>query len=118
MDDFETKIRALAARSSSSATLRWALEYIDGGRHVLGPDPLGMAEFAFEHAEIMRHCEDGKKINAIKLMRELTQIGLKEAKDAVEMAWAWKQDGRLTASQLADLEVEEQHAIESILGAR
>jgi ribosomal protein L7/L12 len=39
------------------------------------PDPL---------TEVREHIRAGKKIQAIKVYRELTGVGLKEAKDAVE----------------------------------
>lgn len=114
--DFETRLRELAARAPN-ASLAWALEQLDGGRHIAGFDPVHLAEYAFESEPIMQHCRDGKKINAIKLMRELTQIGLKEAKDAVELAWSWRELGRLTRAEQDALEAEEQQAIKSILGA-
>lgn len=38
----------------------------------------------FDLSEIMSELQSGRKINAIKLYRELTNLGLKEAKDAVE----------------------------------
>lgn len=116
-DDFETMIRALAARAPH-ATLRWALAQVDGGQHVLRDgDPLALAEWAFANREVMQLCADQKKINAIKLMRQETQVGLKEAKDAVELAWQWRLDGRMTADEIKQLEAEEQQAIASILGA-
>ena len=43
---------------------------------------LGYAEEELE--EVRRLLQDGQKIEAIKLFREITGVGLKEAKDAVE----------------------------------
>lgn len=45
------------------------------------PDPAGAAPWL---AEVRQLKESGKLINAIKLYREKTGVGLKEAKDAVE----------------------------------
>jgi ribosomal protein L7/L12 len=41
-------------------------------------------ETAANDAEFLNHLENNRKINAIKRYRELTGIGLKEAKDSVE----------------------------------
>ena len=49
----------------------------------LSPD-LGGGARSSTDAELMRLINDGKKINAIKRYRELTGVGLSEAKDAVE----------------------------------
>jgi hypothetical protein len=38
---------------------------------------------------IMRHLRDGKKISAIKLVREQTGVGLKEAKRFIDSDWLW-----------------------------
>ena len=36
------------------------------------------------HPDVIRYIQEGKKINAIKVYREHTGVGLKEAKDAVD----------------------------------
>ncbi len=50
----------------------------------LAPDLSGGGARSSTDAELMRLINDGKKINAIKRYRELTGVGLSEAKDAVE----------------------------------
>jgi ribosomal protein L7/L12 len=64
-----------------------------GGDQVIAPDDFGVAVISPQRqvqippalsAELMRLCGQGQKIEAIKLMREKTGLGLKEAKDAVE----------------------------------
>ncbi len=47
-------------------------------------DHLGVADPEPETADIVAHLAAGKKIEAIKLYRERTGVGLKEAKDATE----------------------------------
>ena len=39
--------------------------------------------------EIMKLLRDGKKISAIKLVREQTRTGLKEAKRFIDSEWLW-----------------------------
>jgi hypothetical protein len=47
-------------------------------------DPIAKAEMGFAMDEVQSLIMQGKKIQAIKVYRELTGVGLKEAKDAVE----------------------------------
>lgn len=47
-------------------------------------DHLGIVEPQPEMADVVAHLIQGQKIQAIKLYRERTGAGLKEAKDAVE----------------------------------
>lgn len=44
----------------------------------------GRVTVALNDSEVMRHMRDGKKINAIKRVHEVTSCGLKEAKETVE----------------------------------
>jgi ribosomal protein L7/L12 len=46
--------------------------------------PLRLDPVAATDAEVLEHLENHRKINAIKRYRELTGVGLKEAKDAVD----------------------------------
>lgn len=48
------------------------------------PEPARGAPWEAWHAEARALTAAGKKINAIKLVREKTGLGLKEAKDLVE----------------------------------
>ncbi|MDP1918544.1 MAG: ribosomal protein L7/L12, partial [Myxococcales bacterium] len=41
-------------------------------------------EMAIDDAELRRHLAGGRLIDAIKRYRELTGLGLKESKDAIE----------------------------------
>jgi hypothetical protein len=47
-------------------------------------DPIAQAEMGIGLDEVWSWLQQGKKIQAIKVYRELTGVGLKEAKDAVE----------------------------------
>lgn len=48
------------------------------------PEPPGIDWEAAHDAEIRRFLETGRKIDAIKRYRELSGVGLKESKDAIE----------------------------------
>ena len=52
-------------------------------RH-LGLTPEGGAGSGTLDQEVLQLCNSGKKIHAIKLYRDRTGLGLKEAQDAVE----------------------------------
>jgi len=115
-NDFETRIRTYAERNPgrSVETALYALDNLE----VAGePDPYRRAEWVLEQSDIMNLCNQGMKINAIKEVRARTGMGLKEAKEAVEDAVALHDRGYLTKAQRRQLEVEEQAAIASILGA-
>ncbi|MCX4645690.1 ribosomal protein L7/L12 [Streptomyces sp. NPDC058293] len=47
-------------------------------------DHLGLCEVDPELEQVATHLRNGKKIQAIKVYREITGAGLKEAKDAVD----------------------------------
>src|SRR5436190_11482604 len=55
---------------------------------MVGPGPAAAAEVAVEQDsfDVVLEGDGGKKIQVIKVVRELTGLGLKEAKDAVEAA--------------------------------
>jgi large subunit ribosomal protein L7/L12 len=60
-----------------------------GGGVVMAAAPAAVAEKAAEPTEfkvILEGFDPAKKINVIKVVREITGLGLKEAKDAVEGA--------------------------------
>ena len=68
--ELERRISALEARLSSQSTV------IAGGNSVPDGRP--------QDDEILREIRAGRKINAIKLYRERTGVGLQGAKEAVE----------------------------------
>lgn len=53
-------------------------------RDVIPPQPVGIDWGALQDVEFLAALERGKKIEAIKIYRERTGLGLKDAKDAVE----------------------------------
>lgn len=61
-----------------------ALKRGDSGTPVALTQPLPQAHTMGNDAEILDLMRRGQKIQAIKLYRERTGVGLKEAKDAVE----------------------------------
>jgi large subunit ribosomal protein L7/L12 len=64
------------------------LEAASGGAVMVAPASAGPAEKAAEQTEFKVMLEDAgaQKIQVIKVVRELTNLGLKEAKDLVEGA--------------------------------
>jgi ribosomal protein L7/L12 len=90
--DVYTKLTALAESLSRNLgfqvttvnTIGWLLrqheEWTDSVKEEPEPTPSW-------HAEAEALMRDGKKINAIKLARERTGWGLKDAKDFVESKW-------------------------------
>ena len=100
--DFEAELRTLLAegrkieaikryREQTGAGLaeaKQAVEALEQGE----PPPAGEPADSSLEAEVLALLEQGRKIQAIKLYRERTGAGLKEAKDAVE---ALGEDGRI-----------------------
>lgn len=69
--------------------------------------PLTLDPVAATDAEVLEHLQNKRKINAIKRYRELTGVGLKEAKDAIDYlernpdAMIEKRTSRLSAESTA-----------------
>ncbi|MBL8933136.1 MAG: ribosomal protein L7/L12 [Archangium sp.] len=67
-----------------------AVEAMEQGAQALAPPPLQTpprtitSEMAVDDAELRGHLTSGRLIEAIKRYRELTGLGLKESKDAIE----------------------------------
>ncbi|MBM4784177.1 MAG: hypothetical protein GQE15_41435 [Archangiaceae bacterium] len=66
-----------------------AVEAMEQGAQALAPPPLQTprtitSEMAVDDAELRGHVTSGRLIEAIKRYRELTGLGLKESKDAIE----------------------------------
>lgn len=86
------KIEAIKRyRDQTGVSLKEAKEAVDAledGRtapQVAPPAPRRItAELAIDDAELRRHLSSGRLIDAIKRYRELTGLGLKESKDAIE----------------------------------
>lgn len=114
--DFETSIRKLAGYDPSMSLWR-AIELIDTGTDVImTTDSLeARAEWVLGRQDILDLIPT-KKINAIKEVRAATNMGLKEAKEAVERAAELLKQGHLTPAQRFQLAQEEEAAIASILG--
>lgn len=79
-------------RRATGLDLRTAKEVID--EHLRGNPLPAAASFGKPKAplgplpaDVAEAIQRGNKVEAIKLMREATGLGLKEAKDAVEAAW-------------------------------
>jgi ribosomal protein L7/L12 len=82
-------IKAYRAKTNASlAEAKAAVEAMQAGQPVVVPqaawDGGGLAENAGQLSEIREQLRNGNKIEAIKIYREMTGVGLKEAKDAVE----------------------------------
>jgi ribosomal protein L7/L12 len=114
--DFETRIRKLWI-ADPGQSLDQALRRIDGNTDVLATTASiqERAEWVLEQRDIVPLIEN-KKINAIKEVRAISGMGLKEAKEAVEYAAALQRRGYLSKAERRQLEIEEQEAIASILG--
>jgi len=92
--DFEAELRALLAEGRKIAAIKryreetgvglaeakQAVEALERDE----PPPTGEPADSSSEAEIVALLQQGRKIKAIKLYRERTGVGLKEAKDAVE----------------------------------
>jgi large subunit ribosomal protein L7/L12 len=78
-DDLQRRVDALEQRV---VALERALSHAGIDRTV--PTPVGEFHDGWVSAEVRALVTAGKKLEAIKLLREQTGIGLKEAKDAVE----------------------------------
>lgn len=120
MTDFESRIRELAAQHPTRP-LEWAIavvDYADLGVSMPPPDPRGPvevhAEFAMQQPLVMDYLHQDKKINAIKELRAVGNMGLKEAKDAVELVAAWEAKGYLPEHERQLIEREAEAAVESI----
>jgi large subunit ribosomal protein L7/L12 len=72
--------RYRAATGAGLAVAKKAVEDIEQGAGLSLPQPLPEGW----ESEVVTLLQGGKKIDAIKLYREKTGLGLKEAKDAVE----------------------------------
>jgi ribosomal protein L7/L12 len=118
--DFETRIRELAAQHPTRP-LEWAIavvDYADSGKSMPPPDPRGPvevhAEFAMQQPLVMKFLHEDKKINAIKELRAAGNMGLKEAKDAVELVALWEAKGYVPEHERQLIEREALEAVESI----
>jgi large subunit ribosomal protein L7/L12 len=78
-DDLARRVEALEQRV---VALERALAH--AGIERTAPRPVGEFHDGWISAEVRAVAASGKKIEAIKLLREQTGLGLKEAKDAVE----------------------------------
>ena len=131
MDDFEIRIRRLA-ESDPNAPLASAISYLDKGVwpvQSIGARSLGqtvptssdiecLARFALVDPSIniiLTAKESYGKIKAIKELRARANVGLKEAKDAIERAEKMLEDGWVPPEQQEVLRKEEEAAIQSIL---
>ena len=80
-------IKAFRAKTGAGlAEAKAAVEAMQAGQPVAAPRKVvsGLADNAGNLAEIKDLVRQGNKIEAIKIYREMTGVGLKEAKDAVE----------------------------------
>jgi len=70
----------------TGASLKEAQKAIEGAAEAAGPTtlPSNIGPYAVDLDRVQQLARSGKKIDAIKLLREQTHLGLKEAKDAVE----------------------------------
>lgn len=131
MDDFEIRIRRLA-ESDPNAPLASAISYLDkgvwpvqsiGARSLSQTVPTSsdiecLARFALVDPSIniiLTTKESYGKIKAIKELRARANVGLKEAKDAIEIAEKMLEDGWVPPEQQEVLRKEEEAAIQSIL---
>lgn len=114
MPSFETRIRELAARRPT-VMLSEALRLLDSRAPLDSVSIQDRAEWVLTQEDIVDLLEH-KKIQAIKETRARTALGLREAKEAVELAWQLRQDGWMTPSEREKLAIEEAAAIRSILG--
>lgn len=70
---------------ASLADAKAAIDALAAGGELPKPKPRTItSEMAIDDAELRGHMSAGRMIDAIKRYRELTGLGLKEAKDAVE----------------------------------
>lgn len=73
--------------TGSRSTRRSALPPVPAGRVIAPPASVATEIYDDQRAEIGRLIAQGNKIAAIKLYRDVTGVGLKEAKDAIDY-WA------------------------------
>lgn len=66
------------------AELEWALRSAGGQPATPAPPAAGYDMSGSVSAEVRQLARDGKKIQAIKVLREQTGLGLKESKDIVD----------------------------------
>lgn len=115
MTPFEQALRALA-RTQPSISLVTALRMVTMNPEGHELETIqGQAAWILEHPDIRLLLAD-KKIHAIKEVRAHLGIGLKEAKEAVELAVQMEKDGYLTKAERDALDKEAQAAMASILG--
>ena len=135
MDDFEIRIRRLA-ETDPNAPLASAISYLDkgvwpvqsiGARSLSQTVPTSsdiecLARFALVDPSINiilttkeSYGKTKGKIKAIKELRARANVGLKEAKDAIEIAEKMLEDGWVPPEQQEVLRKEEEAAIQSIL---
>jgi ribosomal protein L7/L12 len=84
--DLERKVSELYKRIGQ-------LEPDHGGGGLTFASDLPASVGAAEDPRLIAAIEDGHQIQAVKLYRELTGVGLKEAKDAVDSISAGRQGG-------------------------
>jgi large subunit ribosomal protein L7/L12 len=74
----------LSEAEAEIARLKDQLQRAQGGGTLAAPAPTPALDSAAWQSEVKSLVQQGQKIQAIKLYREKTGIGLKEAKDAVD----------------------------------
>lgn len=116
---FEALLRMLAEREPT-LPIKVALDRLDAqamcespGQSMLHATMQERAEFAAEDRTIRDFLVAGQMINAIKELRAATELGLKESKDACELARQLIKEGWMSRAELA---IAEKEAIASILG--
>jgi hypothetical protein len=113
---FQARFNDLANRYPAMP-LRRAYELLNGLTDEELDDTEKVAKWILEQPELVALLEN-KKINAIKETRARTYLGLKQAKEAVEMAADLKRHGWMSEAEKKQLEEETRAAIESIQAVR
>ena len=119
ISDFEIRIRQVL-QVEPNASLARAIAVVDGtsrddDRAGWARTPRDYAEWILDRPALMDVAHHSR-INAIKEVRQLTGLGLREARDAVEMAIKLQREGWMSAAEQMVLEQEAQAAIRSIIG--
>ena len=117
MENFEQQIRALASRQPAMtlAAALWQLDRVDMPNHAPPPgsSTTTNAAFAWQQPSVLAFLPD-QKIYAIKELRSIGGMGLKEAKEAIDLVQEWQRQGILTPAEEKLVETEAAEAIESI----
>lgn len=96
---FEERLRAYAQIYPDHG-IREAIYRVDKGYAPwVGKDALTLAEAVLDAGIVQKHKARNTKINGIKDIRSLYEVGLKEAKDAYETVESWIQEGRMSKAE-------------------